>query len=176
MREYETVYVLKADLPAEQLSSLKEKLATILGRSQGHVLHHIDWGKRRTAYDIEKARYAHYFYLQYLTAGEGVSELERTLKYDDNVLKFLTVKLADEVDVEQRKAAPGSAPLAPDVVLPYREGPGFRRGAEGRGGDRRRSDRRGDMGDEFFGDGDDDYYASGVSDVSEEPELSSSDE
>ena len=83
MREYETIYVLKPDLPQDQVTVLKDKVQDIIQKAEGKVLHHVDWGKRRMAYQVEKFQQAQYIYLQYLDQGLAVAEIERILKNDD---------------------------------------------------------------------------------------------
>lgn len=140
MREYESIYVLKPDLPADGVKALQEKLAAIIEKQGGRVLVQTDWGKRKLAYHVDKFRFGQYIYLQYLDLGAAVAELERILKYDDKVLKFLTVRLADKVDVEKRLASPVVPPVAPEEVGSY-ESEDY--GGRERGGDFRRPDRAG---------------------------------
>lgn len=145
MREYETVYVLKPDLPADALKGLQEKLAAILQKQEGHVLVHTDWGKRKLAYRVEKLKFGQYVYFQYLDSGASISEMERILKYDDKVLKYLTVRLDDNVNVQERLSAP-VAPPPPPEDFGYNEpdeGPPPR---ERSGGDYRRFERPGPSG------------------------------
>lgn len=117
MREYETIYVLKPDLPGDQVKGLQEKLKEIITKAAGHILHHVDWGKRRLAYRVEKFQQAQYLYLQYLDRGVSVAEIERILKNDDRVLKFLTVKLEEKVNQEERLARAGEAPPVPEELF-----------------------------------------------------------
>ncbi|MFO1464459.1 MAG: 30S ribosomal protein S6 [bacterium] len=117
MREYETIYVVKPDLPGDQVKTIQEKLKDIIEKSQGHVLHHVDWGKRRLAYRVEKFNQAQYLYLQYLDQGASVAEIERILKYDDRILKFLTVKVQDKVNKDERISRAGEAPLPPEELF-----------------------------------------------------------
>lgn len=130
MREYETIYILQPDLSAEQITNLQEKFAKAIAKGKGHVLVHSDWGKRKLAYRVKKFRHAHYVYLQYLATGDLITELERVLKYEDAVLKFLTVKLKDRVLVEERIGQPVSPPPPPEEVHSGRssESHGSRRG------------------------------------------------
>ncbi|MCC7345572.1 MAG: 30S ribosomal protein S6 [Deltaproteobacteria bacterium] len=135
MREYETIYVLKPDLPGDQVKTIQEKLKDIITKGGGHILHHVDWGKRRLAYRVEKFTQAQYLYLQYLDQGASVAELERILKYDDRVLKFLTVKVDEKVNQAERLARAGEAPLPPEEV--FHEEPVYDRPPRDRYGDRR---------------------------------------
>lgn len=113
MREYETIYVLRPDLPADVSKDIQDKIDTIIQKHEGVLLVRSDWGKRKLAYPIDKLSQAQYFYFQYLAMGPLVDELERNLKYDDRVLRFLTVKLNDVVDVQARTAATVEAPEVP---------------------------------------------------------------
>lgn len=130
MREYETVYLLKPDIPSEQLEAVKEKFSQVIRSTQGHLLSLGDWGKRKLAYDVQKNHHGHFIYLRYLGASELVAQLERLLRIDDNVMKFLTVKLNDDVNVEEKLAAGAPVPEAPEEIHGSRpfEGGGPRRG------------------------------------------------
>jgi len=92
-REYETVYVLKADLPEARLVRVKEKISKIISDQGGEIITEKDWGKRALAYKIEKASYGHYFFLNYKGDGAFIAELERILKLEEDVIRFLTMKL-----------------------------------------------------------------------------------
>lgn len=119
MREYETIYLLKPDLAPDQVKIIREKVADLVQKHQGHVLVQTDWGKRRLAYRIQKLKFAQYIYMLYLDSGSAVAEIERILKYDDRVIRFLTVKVKDKVNVEERLAQPVPAPEAPEEVYSY---------------------------------------------------------
>jgi small subunit ribosomal protein S6 len=62
-------------------------------------------GKKKLAYEIRKFQKGHYLALMYLDTGKAVSELERSLRLDESILRFLTVRKEDQVeDLEARKA------------------------------------------------------------------------
>ncbi len=92
-REYETVYILKPDLPADRLTRVSEKVNKIIKEQGGEVLLEKDWGKRKLAYLIAKGAFGHYFLFNYQGNGAFIGDLERTLKYEEDVLRFLTIKL-----------------------------------------------------------------------------------
>lgn len=144
MRQYETIYLLKADLPPDQLTEIKEKFTKNLSGGSSHILSQGDWGKRKLAYDIEKNRYAHYIYLRYLTTGDVVHNLERLLKIEDSVLKFLTVRLDEVENVEELLGQDTQDTAAPEEVVGARADSGPpRRGRDSRGSEGGRPDRRG---------------------------------
>jgi small subunit ribosomal protein S6 len=103
VREYELVYLIQPDATPEREKEIHSRLDEAVARSEGTVLLRDDWGKRRLAYEIRKFQKGHYVLLSFLGEGAIVSELERLLRLDPDILRFLTVKVADEVkDVEAR--------------------------------------------------------------------------
>jgi len=103
-REYELVFIVRPDVTDEDIETIKERNSGIISDLKGHELKIDDWGKRRLAYEIQDYGKGHFVLQNYLGSTEIVDELERTLRIDDSVLRFLTVKLADRVDVEARVA------------------------------------------------------------------------
>lgn len=105
MREYELVYVIQPDATPEREKEIHTRLDEAIARSEGTYLLRDDWGKRRLAYEIKKFQKGQYVLLSFLGKGAVVNELERLLRVDPDVLRFLTVKVEDEVkDVEARIA------------------------------------------------------------------------
>lgn len=102
MREYETVYILKSDLPSERTEKVADKVGKILKEGKAELLAQKDWGKRRLAYPIGAQSYGHYFYFNYLGDGRFITDLERTLKYEEEVVRFLTVKVGEAEAAKKR--------------------------------------------------------------------------
>ena len=103
--EYETIYVVKPELPDDALSALNEKVAGIIEKNDGTMLIVDDWGKRKLAYPIQKNSKGHYVYINFAGPSSLIAELERNLRIEDNLLRFLTVKLGVDIDLEAKKAA-----------------------------------------------------------------------
>lgn len=102
--EYETIYILKPELPIDTVDKTADKVNGIIGKFDGEVLLQDDWGKRKLAYPIKKNARGHYVYFNYVGTSNLVGELERQLRIDDNLLRFLTVRVGEDVDVESRRA------------------------------------------------------------------------
>ncbi len=103
MKEYEALYLLLPEAAADKIEALGNKLTAAIQHHSGQVLTLFNWGKRRTAYRVGKHPSGIYIYLNYLSSDGGVvSEIERILKNDEIVLKFISVKLDDDVNVEER--------------------------------------------------------------------------
>ncbi|MBI4212367.1 MAG: 30S ribosomal protein S6 [Deltaproteobacteria bacterium] len=102
MREYETVYIIHPELAAQQVSDFNERLGTTIAKNGGRLFVARDMGKRSLAYPIQKQTKGTYTCLDYAGDGTVVSEIERLLRFDEQVLRFLTVVKNEKVDVEAR--------------------------------------------------------------------------
>ena len=102
LREYETIFLVKPDLTDDNADKLKERVRGIVSREGGKVLRFTVWGKKKTLYPIAKQPRAIYVHASYLGSTKLVAEIERNLRILDEVTRYLSVKLADEVDPETR--------------------------------------------------------------------------
>jgi small subunit ribosomal protein S6 len=99
-REYETIYVLRQDVDPDTADKVASRVAEVVGRENGTLVKVETWGRRKLAYVVAKQRRGVYYYLKYLGGGAVVAELERNLRMLDNVLKFQTVLLREDVQVD----------------------------------------------------------------------------
>ncbi len=99
-REYETIYVMRPDLAKEAAAKVATRVEEVVGREGGRLTLVETWGRRQLAYPVSKFKRGVYVYVRYLAGGALVSELERNLRMLDEVLKFQTVLLRKEVDVD----------------------------------------------------------------------------
>ena len=105
MREYETTFIVQPEISDEAAKELLTRIDGLLERSGAVRLLHDDQGKRRLAYDIQKFQKGRYVTSYYLSDGTAVSVVERALRLEESVLRFLTVMADPEVvDIEARKA------------------------------------------------------------------------
>lgn len=105
MRRYETVVIVDPDVGEEGHKALFDRTAETIAQHEGYAITSDVWGVKRMAYPIRKKPRGHYTRVEYCGDGELVNELERTLRIDDRVLKYLTVLLDADADVEAIKAA-----------------------------------------------------------------------
>ncbi|MGD9318998.1 MAG: 30S ribosomal protein S6 [Desulfobacteraceae bacterium] len=98
MRHYETLYIVKPELDDENYKAVVDKFRDLIEKQKGVIVKLEEWGKQRLAYQVKKFDQGAYVLMDYC-GGPGVTaELERDLKLDDRILKYQTVKLADDVD------------------------------------------------------------------------------
>jgi small subunit ribosomal protein S6 len=128
LREYETIYLMKPDLGDEPVEKLKERLRSLIHRDGGKVIKFSIWGKKKTHFEMGKQNRAIYTHVLYLGPSKLVAEVERNLRMFDDVVRYQTIKLADETDAS--KPVEADTKLAGDadqVERPPREERGDRR-------------------------------------------------
>jgi small subunit ribosomal protein S6 len=100
MRRYELIFIVQPELSEEEVKSITDRYLQIITAQKGTLVKTEDWGKRRLAYDIKKQSKGTYILVDFYGPGSMIKEIERNLKIDDNILKFLTVKTRDPFDPE----------------------------------------------------------------------------
>jgi small subunit ribosomal protein S6 len=99
MREYELYLVIDADAEEEEVSTIIERLTTLIsagdGKTQGEVIKVDPRGKRRLAYPINKKRESQDIILNLNTLPQALPEMERFLKLSEPVLRYLLVRTSE---------------------------------------------------------------------------------
>jgi small subunit ribosomal protein S6 len=101
-REYETIYILRPNTPNEGVAEVNTRIRGVIEGMGGKVIKVDNWGKRRLAYEVAKERKGIYLYWLYLAQPGVVEETERNLRMLDSVIRYLTVKVDENIDVGAR--------------------------------------------------------------------------
>jgi small subunit ribosomal protein S6 len=94
---YESIFIINPNLSDEEIAGVIKKMQDVVAKQGGEMIKFEDWGKKKLAYEIKKHKRGHYAFFQFKAAPTAISELERTYKLTDTVIKFLTVKLEKEL-------------------------------------------------------------------------------
>ncbi len=117
MRHYEIVFIVHPD-QSEQVSGMVERYRSLV-QSKGGKIHRLeDWGRRQLAFPIQKMHKAHYVLMNIECNNETLDELENGFKFNDAVLRHLTLKMDDAVtapspmmkEEKSRSLTQGAAP------------------------------------------------------------------
>ena len=104
-RRYETLILLAPNLEAGVLEAFKSKVDGILDAGGGALVRFEDWGRRRLAYPVQKEMFGYYLLYDFQGGPALAMELERNLKIDEKVFKYLTLILAKKFTDEDLAAA-----------------------------------------------------------------------
>ena len=91
MRHYEIVFIVHPD-QSEQVPAMIERYKTLVTARNGAIHRLEDWGRRQMAYPIQKVHKAHYVLMNIECDAETLAEIEHAFKFNDAVLRHLTVK------------------------------------------------------------------------------------
>ena len=100
MKHYETLYIISPELGDEDYKAVVAKHKDLIEKEKGVIVKLDEWGKRRLAYQLRKFDQGFYVLMDYCGGAGITAEVAMTLKLDDKVLKYQTVKLGDNVDPE----------------------------------------------------------------------------
>ena len=91
MRRYETTYIIDSTLEPDKIEGITGRVSDIISRFKGKIIGEKRWGKRRLAYEIDKRQYGYYILVNYEAESAVVAELERFLRLNQYVLRYLTI-------------------------------------------------------------------------------------
>lgn len=103
-RNYELLTILDSEIPDEDIDNYIEKIKGMIIKEGGEVNDVNKWGKRRLAYEINKAKKGFYLLLQFSCKPQKVREIEMDLKFVDGLERFMTVVVSDKVASSAQEA------------------------------------------------------------------------
>jgi len=92
MRHYEICFIVHPD-QSEQVPAMIDRYKAMIATGSGKLHRIEDWGRRQLAYPIEKLVKAHYVLMNIECDGKTLDELEHAFRYNDAVLRHLTIKM-----------------------------------------------------------------------------------
>jgi small subunit ribosomal protein S6 len=93
MALYENVFIARQDISSAQVDALTEQFATLIGENGGEVKKREYWGLRNLSFRIKKNRKAHYVLMNIEAPAAAVTEMERTMRINEDVLRYLTLRV-----------------------------------------------------------------------------------
>ena len=125
MRHYEIVFIVHPD-QSEQVPAMIERYRTTITSRKGAIHRLEDWGRRQMTFPISKMHKAHYVLMNIECDQETLDELEHSFKFNDAVLRHLTVQMKAAVtapspmmkEEKSRSVLNGEAPKASEAPKP----------------------------------------------------------
>jgi small subunit ribosomal protein S6 len=103
LRRYETIFILRPDLGENQIQETIKRFEGVVGAGGGETIETEEWGSRELAFQIRGERRGYYVRLDYAAGAAVVNEIERNLKLQDTVLRYLSVMTDPEPDVAKAR-------------------------------------------------------------------------
>jgi len=127
MRHYEIVFIVHPD-QSEQVPAMIERYRTLITSKSGQIHRLEDWGRRQMAYPIQKMHKAHYVLMNIECDQETLDELDHAFKFNDAVLRHLTIKVKEAVTtpspmMREDRTRFAEAPVAPAAAEVLAEAP-----------------------------------------------------
>ncbi|MEY3002565.1 MAG: hypothetical protein RLZZ428_940 [Pseudomonadota bacterium] len=97
---YETLFVVKPTLTEEEIKAQITKIKDVLAKENAELLGTNDMGMRKLAYQVEKQNRGYYTVLLYKAEGGAIEEIERNLRINEDIIKFLTVKYTKNKEIK----------------------------------------------------------------------------
>lgn len=117
MRDYEVLYIVRADLDDEKVQDAVKRVNTLIERSGGHPERTNLWGKRKLAYEVKHQKEGAYVLQNFQLDPNRVGELEASLKITEEVLRHLIVR-KPEIAVATAVAPPPAEVAVEAVASP----------------------------------------------------------
>ena len=90
---YEFTYIVNSVLGDDQIKGLVNRVTKFIEKEGGNIIAVDEWGSQRLAYPIDKKRTGYYVNAYFEAEGDLIARLERTLTLEDDILRFLTLKM-----------------------------------------------------------------------------------
>jgi small subunit ribosomal protein S6 len=94
---YENVFIARQDISGAQVDALADQFTQLISEQGGEVKKRENWGLRNLAYRMNKNRKGHYVLFNIEAPAPAIAELERTMRINEDVLRYLTIRV-DELE------------------------------------------------------------------------------
>ena len=90
---YELTYIVNSVISDEQVKDMVTRVTAYVTENAGEIIEVDEWGARRLAFPIQKKRNGYYVNMYFKAPGELIPRLERAMEIDDNILRYLTLRM-----------------------------------------------------------------------------------
>jgi small subunit ribosomal protein S6 len=116
LRDYEVLYIVRADLDDEKVQDIVKRVGTLVEKSGGTLERTHLWGKRKLAYEVKHQKEGSYVLQDFQIGPERIPELESALKITEDVLRHLIVRKPEKPPTTPVVPPPAEVILEPIAV------------------------------------------------------------
>jgi small subunit ribosomal protein S6 len=122
LREYEMTIIARADLPESDGTKLFGKYEKLMTSDGGEILQKSLWGTKKLAFPMKKAFRGNYVNYDFIGTSANLAEMERLMRIDEDVLRYMSIYIAKNVNTTTRKEQLAKiAAAAREAANEYRE-------------------------------------------------------
>jgi small subunit ribosomal protein S6 len=104
-RTYEVMYIVDPDTADEKIGKLNEAVGNLITKEGGSVVRMDDIGRKRMAYQIQKKQEGYYVLFEIEGSGQEIAELERRMRVNDLIMRYITVRVDEERKAAEKRRA-----------------------------------------------------------------------
>ena len=114
---YESAIIINAALEDNQIQSIISHVKELISSNDGEITDVEDWGRKRLAYMIKKSKIGYYIIFQFNAYPQIISTLEKFYKLDENILRYLNIRLTTNALEQIEKNKKQSLAEANDIIV-----------------------------------------------------------
>ena len=114
---YESAILINAALEENQIQSIISHVKELISSNDGEITDVEDWGRKRLAYVIKKSKIGYYIIFQFNAYPQIISTLEKFYKLDENILRYLNIRLTTNALEQIEKNKKQSLAEANDIIV-----------------------------------------------------------
>lgn len=114
---YESAVLINAALDDQQIDSILTRIKDLITNNGGQIRELDNWGRKRLAYPVDKSKIGYYAIFRFDAPSDIVAKLERTYTLDEQILRFVTLKLSNDA-LEQLEKNKALSVTIKDEVIP----------------------------------------------------------
>lgn len=102
-RTYEVMYIIDPDTPGDRIEKLNDAVGKLIEKEGGEILRMDDIGLKSMAYPIQKKQEGHYVLFEINGTGQEIAELERRMRVNDMIMRYITVRVDEERKTAEKR-------------------------------------------------------------------------
>lgn len=114
---YESAVLINAALDDQQIDSILTRIKDLITNNGGQIRELDNWGRKRLAYPVDKSKIGYYAIFRFDAPSDIIAKLERTYTLDEQILRFVTLRLSNDA-LEQLEKNKALSVTIKDEVIP----------------------------------------------------------
>lgn len=115
---YDSTVLINAALDDNQIETILTRIKDFINSNDGEIREFENWGRKRLAYMVNKSKIGYYAVFRFDAPAEIISKLDRLFSLDEQILRFLTIKLNKDALEQIEKNKIQTVPAEEEIIVP----------------------------------------------------------